>query len=208
MSSYTRNQPQPTDTLAVSQPFLYNNTNSADSFFGVDHYAFSAAANNGLHNTVTQPAYQNPIGTPSATPPDTSAGSPIIYGFKPTSTGNIPAIQFSRGPANVVPSPLTTLQSTAAPIVLASLGTTNVLDATNLNMLYGSIYMFNVSNPFVVGGINFAQVYWDGTIWVVANNLGTNALTANINGNILRVRNTTAVPMNNVFWTLQILRVQ
>lgn len=205
--TFTRNVPLASQTLSISQPYLLDNTNSSDTIFGTDHYAFSASSNNGLHNTVTQPAYQNPIGTPSATPPDTSAGFPIIYSLNPNMAGNIPVIQFSKGVGNVVPTPLTTLQSISTPISLVSGGTTNVLDCTGLTLLYGVLYMYNAQEPTLSSYLNTSVVAFDGTTLVVRQLQAGAVLGSFISGNILQVKNGSASTMSSVFWTLQILRV-
>lgn len=53
MSSYNPNIPQPTDKLKNSQPQILNNFSSANTSFGVNHFAFdNATLNNGKHNFV------------------------------------------------------------------------------------------------------------------------------------------------------------
>lgn len=205
--SFTRNIPLVNQTLSVTQPFLFDNTNSSDSIFGTDHYAFSANANNGLHNTVTQPAYQNPIGTPSTIPPDTTAGFPIIYALNPNTDGNLPVLQFSVGGGNVVPSPLTTLQSISTPISLNAGATTNVLDCTGLNLFYGTLYMYNAQEPQIAAYANTALITFDGTSLAVRNLQGGAVLASVPSGVIIQVKNGSGSVMSNVYWTLQILRV-
>jgi len=202
MSTYFRNQPVATDDLDVSQPFLVTNTNTADTVFGIEHYAFSnTSANQGLHNTITTPAYQNPIGTPSASPPTTVA-SPIMYCFQ--DAANIGVLQYSRGPNNSVPSPITTLQSPSSGISLAFNATTNVLDFTGVTtfavcMLYG-IKNGTTSSPFIV---TFSQAS-GGSVSLLGPNSG---IAAQFSGKILQIVNSFGGTAN-FWWTLQFLRIQ
>src|SRR5260221_3282050 len=107
MTLFLPNIPQPNDNLDFSQGQLLSNNQGLDTVFGIDHYPFSdASGNKGFHNTVTQPAYQNPIGTPSPTPPGTVA-EPKLYAFQQTVPLGV--LQYSRGPNNMAPTPVTSL---------------------------------------------------------------------------------------------------
>lgn len=195
---YLLNQPVATDDLSISQPILAANTNSADASFGIDHYAFSnLTVNNGFHNTVTTPLI---VG---AAHPTTIAAVPKMYGMQ--DSVNLGVIQYSRGPSNAVPSPLTHLHSTAAPIVLASGATTNVFDFTGLAlaicMLYTTSYDVTATNKV-------SYIVWTGSALSISDlNVPAN-LTVQASGNILQIKNTSAPPVtfNKLFWTLDILR--
>lgn len=50
---YIPNIPQPTDTLAQSQPQILGNFTALNTQFGVDHVAFTGATNNGMHNKIS-----------------------------------------------------------------------------------------------------------------------------------------------------------
>lgn len=53
--------PQPTDTLADSQPQLLSNFTLINTYIGVDHVAFNAGANQGKHDKVSW--MPHPVGT-------------------------------------------------------------------------------------------------------------------------------------------------
>lgn len=53
---YNASVPQPTDNLSDSQNDILNNFSSANTSFGINHFAFdNATANNGKHNFVEMP---------------------------------------------------------------------------------------------------------------------------------------------------------
>jgi len=195
MSVYVRNQPVAGDDLSVSQPFLVNNTNQADTSFGVDHYAFSdATANNGYHKKVTNPDQTTDPATTTA---------PILYGRQVTAPLGV--LQFSRGPSNAVPSPVTMLQSSSTPIVLAAGASSNVLDFTGISLATFLFYFYDS----VVGNKNITYGFWNGTTFSTSNLLSavTNLGPA-IVGNVLTIKNVSSPALNNVYWTLEFLRIQ
>lgn len=203
--TFNPNIPQPTDDLSDSQGDLLTNNGALDTSFGIDHYKFSdPTSSNGFHNKVTTPVFvANP---PTGLPPDTSAGFPIFYGFQQTAP--IGVIQWSRGPSNAVPSPVTILQSTSAAITLANLATSNVLDFTGLTSAFGMIIASNNSAPLARSA---AYVVWDGNssllfVGALPNGLGN--LSINTSGNVLRVQNNSGSPMSNIYWSLQLFRAQ
>ena len=111
---YVLNRPTAGELQSVSQSLIQGNFNAANTSFNVEHYAFAdVTANNGFHNTVTQPQI---IG--AAHP--TTTTNPIIYAMQ--DSANIGILQYSRGPvfnAYVpAPTPITELHSNSAvPIV-------------------------------------------------------------------------------------------
>lgn len=200
--SYNPNIPQPGDNLDISQGDLLTNFTACDVSFGIEHYKFSnLTANNGKHNTVTSPAYVAfPLATPSATPPVTAANEPKFYGFQ--DSANVGVIQYSRGPSNAVPTPLTSLQSTSAAIVLAPGTTTNVLDFTGLSRAFCQLFAADL------GGTNqiFSNtIWWTGSAFLFLP-LGT-TIVAQSSGNILQIKNNTAGAMSNIYWTLKLNRL-
>ena len=205
MSVYIPTIPQAGDDLSDSQPQILGNFSKADTSFGIDHYKFSnATVNNGKHNKVTTPAFvDNP---PTGLPPVTIANEPAMYAFQ--DSANVGVIDYSRGPSNAIPSPITNLQSTSAAIVLAPSATTNVLDFTGLARAMCTVYAFNALNPgFASTYCGSADVFWNGTALALINNVGT-LINIQTTGAILQVKNpsgTTA--LNNVYWTLKMHRL-
>lgn len=76
---YIPNKPLSTETLADSQPVINSNFTLADTYFGVDHQAFSAATRNGEHNKISF------IGvSPAGVVPTTTEGITLIAELEPT----------------------------------------------------------------------------------------------------------------------------
>lgn len=202
--TYNPNIPMANDDLSDSQPQLFNNFSIADTSFGVDHYKFSnLSGNTGKHNQITTPIFvDNP---PTGLPPVTAANEPKAYAFQ--DSANVGVLQYSRGPSNAVPSPITLLQSTSAAIVLLNTGTTNVLDFTGLARAFCMLYLSEMSiNPSINNNVYF--VIWTGSALVLQRlSSGASGLTAQASGNILQIRNGSGVTLSNIYWTLEPLRL-
>jgi hypothetical protein len=193
--------PVGTQKLNITQPQIRNNFSQANTSFGEEHYAFSdETSNNGLHNTVTTPLI---IG--SAHP--TTESNPIFYSMQDTMPVGV--IQYSRGPNNAAPTPLTKLHSPLTPITLTSNATTNLLDVSGLNFIYGKIYAINAA----LIGFSLPHIettfYWAtgvGFIFSTPNSVG---FTMTFSGNVIQLRNSNGTSSyNNVYWTLEIVRMQ
>jgi len=198
------NIPQPNDNLSDSQGDLLANNVFLNTSFGIDHYPFSdATSNNGFHNQVTTPL----IG--GAVHPTTAAAIPKFYGMQDTAPLGV--IQYSRGPSDAVPSPVTHLQSPSAPIVIGINGTTNVLDFTGIPKAICVLYAADFT---LVGLSSFTKivcsVFWDGTSSVMGINnfISTANLSAQQTGNILQIKNNSGVGLTEVRWTLEMLRLE
>ncbi len=198
---YTLNQPVDADDLSISSPILRANTNQADTSFGTDHYNFSDnTANNGLHKRVT---------TVPQTPLPTTGANPILTAFSPSA--NVGAIHYSCGP-NKIPgtnvfTPLTTLQSPSTPISLAPSGTTPIVDVTGLSKALFRLIAadYNSVISTVLQAYCDSLLTWNGTN-IYVKNFSQNVLSPTVSGNnILLFSNSS---LSNVYWTLQILRVE
>ncbi len=199
--AYTRNRPLASDFVSSSQPTLLQNTNGADDSFGVDHYKFSdTTANNGFHNKVTTPLI---IG--SAHPATTT--NPIFYAMQ--DTANIGVIQYSRGPSNAVPTPVTELHSPTIPISLAQDATANILDFTGIQYAIGTVYGFNsgstevseVVGQFVYSFASGAPVF---NISVTGSTTRFDIVSSSFTLQLKRIASATS---NNTFWTLKFHRI-
>lgn len=196
--TYNPNIPQATDDLSDSQGDLLTNFSTANTSFGINHYAFSdLTINNGKHNNVQTPLIVGGVH------PTTIAAEPAFYGMQDSVPLGV--LQYSRGPSNAVPTPVTSLQSTVAPIVLAPSATTNVLDFTGLSRAICMLYVTDTSHldSFVY------YIVWTGSIFVlqkvVSNSL---SFVGQGSANILQLKNNYgATTLSNVFWTLDILRI-
>lgn len=199
---YTRNQPISMDDLDISQPFLATNTNAADDSFGIDHYQFSdLTVNNGFHNKVTTPVFVD--SPPTGLPPVTVA-NPVLYGFQ--NSANVGVLQYTRGPNNAVPTPLTSLQAPAAGINLPNGNTSDVLD---FNGLPGTLCKLYAASMTATPASNEFYVVWNGTTLTSISPVSSSAvrIQAQASGTILQIKNSSGSNLTSVVWTLEFKRI-
>ncbi len=194
MSLYDPNVPTGLINLDIDYQNLQNNFSQLDTTFGIDHYKFSdQTANNGFHNTVTQPLI---VG---AAHPATAADVPKIYTMKDGTNGA--TIQYSRGGSNAVPSPITTIQSAAAPFNMAPSSNVNIYDFTGITRAIAQFFVSGITARLIIG------VFWDGANFTFIDNPGSSFMLTS-SGNILRLTTSVGTTVNNIVWTLQLIRVQ
>lgn len=210
MSLFIPTIPTSGQNLDFSQGQLLSNNQGLDTVFGVDHYKFSdGTANKGFHNKVTTPLI---VGS---THPATGA-APIFYAMQDTAPLGV--IQYSRGPNNAVPTPVTYIQSISTGIPLAPSATTNVLDFTGMARGHGTLYIMGHT---VAPAIDIAYAFlisWNGSAFAgfpvstssplaMGASLAPVILVPAASGNILQIKNLSpTVSFINVFWTLQLVR--
>ena len=197
---FKNNIPQPTDNLLDSQGDLLNNNAQLDTSFGIDHYTFSnLTTNNGKHNQVTTPLI---IG---GAHPATAAAEPKMYAMQ--DSANIGVINYSRGPSNAVPSPITCLHGGPTPVSLNTV--VNILDFTGITLSLGTVYAGFNSILGTAVGITF---YWDGTNFFFPQQPITGTYTFSLiltsTGNVLQIKRTVLGGPDNLYWTLQLHRLQ
>ncbi len=192
----------PTGTVNLDVDYLniQGNFQQANVVYGTDHYPFdNATSDQGFHNQVTTPPY---VASPPTGLPPATAANPILYSFQQYPALGV--LQYSRGPSNAVPSAITNLNSSSTGINLIAGATTNVLDFTGFSFAICVLYAVNA-----VVAPNFTNVtqpiYWSNNAF---NTFSSGALIATNSGNILQVKNNSPGTFTNVFWTLQIIRVQ
>lgn len=197
--AYNANIPNPGDLLSVSQGDIKNNFSQANTSFGIDHYAFdNTSPNNGFHNKVTTPVY---IASPPTGLPPVTIGNPTLYGFQQTT--NLGAIQYSRGPNNAIPTPITRKYSQATAITLSNNSTTDVFDFTSLTRAMVQLFAANFSGS---GPILNILVVWTGTGFIYQTS--TSTLSATNTGNILQLKNVSGGSLSQIYWTVEFLRLQ
>ena len=219
MSLFLPNIPQAGDNLDFSQGELLTNNQGLDTVFGVDHYKFSnASVNKGFHNKVTTPQfYVNPEVAPVyPTVNPTTTTNPVLYSYQPTDgagapTTNLGLLQYSRGPSNAVPSPVTTIQSSSVVFTItASGGTANVFDFAGMTrasaILFATGFVTLLGPGTQVGATTTA--YWNGSTLIIGTIGSSLFLHALVAGSVLRLENTGGFNTDNVFWTLQFLRIE
>lgn len=196
--TYNPSIPNAGDFISISQGQIFNNFAKANSSFGTDHYAFSdLTANNGFHNQMTTPLIVGGVH------PTTVAAIPKMYAMQ--DTVHLGVLNYSRGPSNAVPTPITSLHSTVAALVLAPGGTTNVLDFTGLARAF---CIFCATDTGTASSSIIYYIVWSGTAFTIINLSSNNSFLApQVAGNILQLKNITGiVTLNNVYWTLELLR--
>lgn len=159
-----------------------------------------------------------PIITGSAHP-TTAASELKIYAMQDTAPFGL--LQYSRGISDAVPTPITHLQSPAAPISLAAGVSTNVVDFTGLTYAMCTLYVMDTSSVPITGGIVgvFVPVFLKGgelnigyissaATATYAQQLPMHTLTFDVQktGLILQIKNTAGVGIN-VAWSLDIHRL-
>ncbi len=221
MTTYLLNEPVASDDLSISQPKLAANCNALDTVYGLDHFAFSnASLEQGLHNKVTTPAYQNPIGTASAATPTTTT-YPIAYCFQPltgaggTPTTNLGLLQYSKPTPNNattnpegsdVPTPITSIQSSATGVSIGIGATINVFDFAGMAGAMANLYAAN----YDAATFNFLSVFvfWTGTVLRVQVPVVGAGLAPVVNGSILQIQNNSGVAITQLRWTLEFERTE
>jgi len=202
MAVYQPGIPTGTVDLDVDYLNIQGNFTQANVVYGTDHYPFNnATSNQGFHNLVTTPPVVN--SPPDGLPPTTTA-NPKIYAYQQYPSMGV--LHYSRGPTNAVPTALTSIHSSSTPISLIAGATTNVLDFTGFSFAICRIIAMND-----VAAANKSQleqnIYWSQNVFsgFLAQ---INLLKATNSGNILQIQNNTAGTLSNVYWTLQIIRIQ
>lgn len=200
--SFNPNIPMASDDLDVSQGDLLQNFQSLDTVYGGDHYAFSnLTANASKHNQVRTPVY---VATPpTGLPPTTLATEANLFGWQYSVPLGV--LQYSRGPSNAVPTPVTKLHSPSTPIVLAAGNSTNILDFTGLTLAYG--YLSAMDTVLLGNTRTLVYVIWTGAAFSFVNITGGSLLSATSAGNVLRITNLITPNVNNLYWTLSFERV-
>ena len=204
MTTYQPNIPTGLVNLDTDYANIQGNFQQLDTTFGVDHYTYSnATVNNGFHNKVTTPAFvDNP---PTGLPPVTAA-NPVFYAFQQYPAVGV--LQYSRGPSNALPTPVTNLYSGTTPIVIADNATSNVLDFTGIARAICTLSCMDtvIFTPQVIQSY---AVFWSGTAFSIRALTGVSTfLIAQNTGNILQLKNNgSGSSMNDVYWALNFTRL-
>ncbi len=202
--NFNANIPQPNDLLPNSQQVLLSNNIALSAIFGIDHYPFTdQTANQGFHNKVTTPLIVGGVHPTTTT-------NPIFYAMQ--DAAEIGIIQYSRGPSNAIPSPVTELQSPSTPISLVNNASTNVIDCTNITRMVATLYAGNFSTSsgsrnIIIEGV----ILWNKAIpvfKVIPSASTSGFITIGASGNILQIVNTSGTTINDLYWTLRFHRIQ
>ena len=196
MTSYQPTIPTGLVNLDVDYKNIQNNFQQLDTTYGVDHIKYSQPTNNGFHNQVTMA--QITTNTDAVTTSTTNA----IYALV---KGAAPLLQFSRGISNSIPTPLTNIYSSSAAVVLANNATTNLMDFAGLSIAIANVYAWDS----VVGlaTTNITTVFWNGVSFTLTTQPAIGIIVTST-GTVLKIKNTAGVALNNVYWVLDLVRMQ
>ena len=200
----------PTGAFNLDQDYLnvQGNFQQANIVYGTDHYPFNnATPNQGFHNQVTTPIY---VANPVTGLPPVTAANPIFYAFQQTAPLGV--LQYSRGPTNTTPSPVTNIYSQATGITLVNGAPINILDCSGLARATFELFVSYVNTISINGG-SFYIINWTGSAFVFQTVTtapsGSPALVISNSGNIIQLSNSTgAANFTNLFWTLKLVRLQ
>lgn len=208
MTSFLPNIPQPGDFLDTSQAQLLANNQALDTEFGIDHYKFSdSSANQGFHNKATTPVFvDNP---PTGLPPVTTT-NPVFYAFQDTANAGV--LQYSRGPSNAVPSPVTSRHSTAAGVPIAGGTTLDVFDFSGMSHAFAQLFGYT-ANGASLNDYVYASIFWSSTnnqLKFFAQSASANlSVVIGSSASIIGIKNNAGPSTgNNFYWTLHFLRIQ
>jgi hypothetical protein len=213
MSAFLPNIPQAGDFLdSTSQPQLLSNNQALDARFGVDHYKYSdATGQSGKHNKVTTPVFID--SPPTGLPPVIISTEPVIAAFQQTVPVGV--LQYSYGwnvaaAAQAVPTPITMIHSQSTGLSMPTATSINLLDFTGLPRAIAVVYGASFTDNASMTAFSFLiprVVYWNGASF---NTFTFPAASFQITtlGNVLRITNGSAGTLNNVYWTLQMIRMQ
>lgn len=202
MPVYQPNIPTGTVNLDVDYLNIQGNFQQANIVYGTDHYPLdNATPNQGYHNIITTPPVVN--SPPDSLPPTTAAGICKFYGYEKYSAFGL--LQWSRGPSNALPTPLTSLQG--GPLSLASGATSNIVDLAGMTRVMLILSGFSDSASSAnKRPINTFVVFSQGTSNITTGTPGN--MTAVFTGTILGIKNNTLSTVNNYYWTINFLRIE
>jgi hypothetical protein len=178
---------------------LQNNFQQLDDIFGIDHVKYSVITNTGFHNKVT---------TPDQVTAPVTVTNPVFYALQINTAVGL--LQFSRGANNAVPTPLTHLNSSVSGITISQAATVSVLDLTGVSLAIIKAFAVGVSTVGSQLFTNESVIYWNGTSFNISTYVSASIPLQWISvGNVLTLKNISlATAMNNVYWSLDIIRIQ
>lgn len=189
--TYTPVIPVSGETLGGTRDRIRTNFELIQSTFSENHVPIGAL--NGGNHTVIRSVNQSTV-------PTTPVDEPALYA---TNDGNsLGVLHYSRGGSDAVPTPLTGLHSPSTPIVLANNATTNMVDFTGITVAAFQVNAVNLSGilPSYTG-----TLWWNGA--VVAPVFPQGGFTLALAGNVLQLQNISGGAYNDVYWTINLLRV-
>lgn len=191
--TYTRNIPISGDSLGGTRDRIRTNFQQIDTVMAVNHVAFNSSGE-GKHKFVQTPDQTADVAS--------GVNEPVLYAKSIFGT-NLGVLQYSRGGSNAVPTPVTNLQSTSAPLNLAGSTALSVFDYVNIPRSMGIFMYMGKKGTDVTGS---AYVIWTGTTLIAQTLSSTSGVTISVSGSILQISNNNATAMTDLYWTLDLKR--
>ena len=126
-------------------------------------------------------------------------------------SNNVGTLQYSRGwnideMSPAAPTPVTHLQSQSTAITVGAGSTIDVLNFAGLTRAMAMIYAFDQTSPTIGKGV--AYVIYNGSNLFITPVVSTVFLVFQVFGtDLLQIKNNSSNPMN-IFWTLDLVRMQ
>lgn len=190
--TYTPDIPQSGESLGSTRDRIRTNFEQQSTVFGNNHYTYNDLEE-GKHQKVQTPAQVADVAS--------AALEPVLYARAADNAG---VLQFSRGPSNAAPTPITALQSAGA-VPCANNASIPVLDFTGLPLCMAMIYAFDSLGS---GRKALAYVWWDGAV-LRSEQLTSAVFSIRVDvagANLSLTNNGTGVAMS-IYWTLDFKRL-
>jgi hypothetical protein len=199
MPAYQPNIPTGSVTLDQDWKNIQGNFQSLNITYSIDHYPYTdTSTKSGFHKKVTTPT--------SISDPDTTT-NPTLYAIQQYSALGV--LQYSRGPLNAAPTPITNINSPlTATIINFPNGTIDILDVTGFAFGIFNVYAVNAA-PTPVNTAASATVFWNGTNFAASGLPAGSVIQIISSGSKLQLKNTSStVPLLKVFWAIEVVRVK
>lgn len=134
--TYNPNTPLASERISDTQQPIRDNFFLSNQYFGIDHFEFDAASNNGKHKQVTLPDR-------TATPPATIASECAIY----ARTASAQTFPYMRRDASATDIPVIPLKAFAECTVPGAVVTANSFNVSSVTRNGAGRYQFNFAVP-------------------------------------------------------------
>jgi len=134
--TYNPNTPLASERISDTQQPIRDNFFLANQIFGIDHFEFDAASNNGKHKEVTMPDR-------TATPPTTSASECAIY----ARTASSQTFPYMRRDASATDIPVIPIKAFGECTVPGAVLTANSFNVTSVTRVAVGRYQFIFTVP-------------------------------------------------------------
>lgn len=198
----------PTGTVQLDLDYLniQGNFEQANIVYGTDHYPFNnATPNQGFHNVVTTPVF---VDNPATGLPPVTTTNPKFYAFQ--QTANLGVLQYSRGPTNAIPTPITCIHG--GPLNVPFNNPRTLFNFTGITRSFFTVYAgdsANLSDQTVIAVSGFWNVSGFSFPPQPATGVISSALFLTNAGAVLQISNQNALDATiSVYYTIRFNRLQ